>query len=520
MLKRFYFWVVLGLMAAIGSVTAIHWNALEGIRQRTAKVLPLYQRLKSLENLSLNLESYRRMSSNFRNLSPAEILEIKESLVKKFDDGIAQLDRLDPVASDHPMHAQLKKQLTDLLESIAEVEPTLFSRDAYVKPQIQSLHEDLTKTLGTLIKNTDTQVSTLHLDRTAPEESRSLALIIAVELVILALSLLLILKSYMAYQKPLKMLHQYAGLLKDGKPVNESNWHFKGLYDDIHSVLSKLSSEVDTLVKNRHRFILDIVDDLRAPLEMLGEGKLLLTADGSVTSSEQSFQSQDKVRRGLALFSGSLEDLNDIVGINQLQSRLSESTVDLSELLADVSQVLFGPEAQKRMVVSVPPIPVWVNLDVRRFERALFHMISKVSSTVSPQSPIYISVTHGKGGFRGIELVVQGSENEATGVPPQTGPEQDLLKHWISENGLSMRLVHKMIRSHGGSISAAGMVGSSVRIMIRIPHERVSTNGLIAPPSQAQGQRTVAHNDAEEQVAAGLVFKTPTASDSNSAFGS
>ncbi len=490
MLKKVYFWIVIGLVLAIGSVTAIHWNALEGIRQRTAKVLPLYQRLKTLETLSLNLEKYRRTSSSFRNLSPAEILEVKDQLSKKFDDGIFQLDRLDPAAADQAMHAQLKKQLDGLFEAIAEVEPTLFSRDAYVKPGIQTLHDDLVKTLSSLIKNTDTHVSSLHLEGGAPEESRSLALLVTVQLVILGLSLLLILKNYITYQKPLKTLHQYASLLKDGKQVDEANWNFKGLYDDIHSVLSKLAVDVDTLVKNRHRFILDVVDDLKGPLEMLRDGKLLLAVEGQGVSADQKFQSLDAVRRGLAIFSGSMDDLNDIVGINQLQSRLVENTVDLSELLTDVSSALFGADFQKRLLVTVPPIPVWVTLDVGRFERALFHVISKVASTVPQSNPISISVSHGKGNFRGIELTVQGSENDPVGVPNQSGPDQDLLKHWISEHGLSMRLIHKMIKGHGGSITAAGIVGSSVKIVIRIPHERVSSNGLIAPPS-------------------GLVFKAP-----------
>ena len=185
MLKKFYFWVVLSLLVAIASATAIHWKAVEGIRQRTAKVLPLYDRQKVLEGLSLDLEKYRRMSSGFRNLTPVEILETKDHLVKKFDDAITELERLDPSAADHALQGQLKKQLNDLLEGVAEVEPTLFSRDAYVKPAIQTLHDDLVKTLNVLVKNTDGHVVALHLDRNAPQESRSLALLVVAQLVFL-----------------------------------------------------------------------------------------------------------------------------------------------------------------------------------------------------------------------------------------------------------------------------------------------------------------------------------------------
>ena len=408
----------------------------------------------------------------------------------------------------------MKRKLTDLLESITEVEPTLFSRDAYVKPQIQALQDDLLKTLSALVSNADRQVSGLHLDGKAPEESRSLAVLIAVQLVILALSFLLILQNYVSFQKPLKSLHQYAHLLKEGKPVDEAKWNFKGLFDDIHAVLSKLSVDVDTLVKNRHRFMLDLVEDLKGPLEMLSEGKLLLEDDGAHGSSEQKLNTLDTVRRGVAICSGSLEDLHDIVGINQLQSRLVETTVDLSELLTDVSRVLFGSEAQRRMVISVPPIPVWVTLDVRRFERGLFQMISKVASTLRPDAPVLVAVSYGKGSFRGVELVVQGAEDESLGVPAQTGPEQELTKHWMSESGLSMRLVQKMIKSHGGSVTAAGIAGSSVRMVVRIPYERVSATGLIAPPSgevvlQRSGQAGMLDSTESQVSVSGLVFKAP-----------
>ncbi len=100
---------------------------------------------------------------------------------------------------------------------------------------------------------------------------------------------------------------------------------------------------------------------------------------------------------------------------------------------------------------------------------------------------------------------MQGAEVEAIGVPAQSGPEQDLLKHWISDNGLSMRLVHKMIKSHGGTINAAGIAGSSVKVVIRLPYERVSSTGLIAPPDQISGSDFSTGSSSSS----GLVFKAP-----------
>jgi signal transduction histidine kinase len=462
----------------------IHWKTVETVHQSTAKISPLYQRLKTLDQLSLSLERYRRVSTGFRNLSPGEILEAKDHLSKKFDDGLGKLEQLDLSAEDRNLQGQLKNQLNTLLEAIAEVEPTLYSKDAYVKPNVQQLHDQLLQSVSLLVKSTDHHVSGLRLDGSAATESRSVLLLIAVGLVILGLMALLILKNYISYQKPLNSLHLYASGLREGKNHQHDLTQFKGVFGDIHSVLAKLSNDVETLVKNRHRFILDIVDDLQGPLQMLQVGKLLLSPEGEAMSGEDRFKSLDSARRGLAIFAGSLEDLSDIVEINQMDSRLSESTVDLSELLSDVARVLFGSEYPKKMSISVPPIPVWVNLDVRRFERVLLHVISKVMGTLSSDRRVAVSVTQGKGNFRGIEVVVHGSELENQDLPVQRGPEQDILKHWISEHGLCMRLVQKIIKVHGGTITAAGIVGSHVQVLIKIPHERVSATGLIAPPTE------------------------------------
>jgi hypothetical protein len=76
-LKKFSFWIVLILIASIGSVVFIHWKSLQGLQQRTARVHPLYQRQKILDSLTLRLERYRRMSASFRKFSSEELAEVK-----------------------------------------------------------------------------------------------------------------------------------------------------------------------------------------------------------------------------------------------------------------------------------------------------------------------------------------------------------------------------------------------------------------------------------------------------------
>jgi K+-sensing histidine kinase KdpD len=263
------------------------------------------------------------------------------------------------------------------------------------------------------------------------------------------------------------------------------------MYADIQATMNELASNLETHMRDRHKFLLDIVADLKAPLQLLQSGKYILEdTSPSQKSEQQQLQAAEEVRRGLAIFSGSLEDLSDIVDINRLDARLEERTVDLSELLSDVSRTLMGFEFGKRVSVSVPPIPVWVNLDVRRVERVLVHVISKImGATAEEKNNLSISVSEStQGGFRGVEIVIQDSDRTRNGRPIIGGPEQDILNHWISENGISMTLAHKIIRAHGGMMTASGVAGMSVRVTIRFPQERVVSRGLISPPTQAVGQ--------------------------------
>lgn len=478
-------------MGSIASMAFIHWKTLQGLQQRTAWVQPLYQRQKVLDSLSLSLERYRRLSTSFRKLAPDEVADIKEKLRNAFNTGVAKLDQLDPTPEEKLGEHQLNDQLAELLSVSAKLEPMLFTKDAYLKPEVQDLHETILKSLIHLQKSTDARALSMGQD-TSRSESQSMMLLLAVGLVIFILVLSLILRTHFTYVGPLKKLHDYAKSLKGGRSVPENPPDFSGMFGEIQSALNQLALGVETHMRDRHKFIHDFVADLKTPLTLLQSsqhllGKMTEEAQGGTSEVDYQLQLQaaESVRRGLMIFSGCLDDLNDIVDINRLESKLNESTVDLSELLTDVSRMMMGPEFGRRISVTVPPIPVWTLIDAGRFERALYHVLSKVMETLPPSGGLTISVAQSsQGSFRGVEVMIQDSERAKSGRSPMGGPEQDIVKHWISDNSLSMALVHKIIKAQGGSITAAGVAGTSVSVVIRFPLERVMSGGLISPPAE------------------------------------
>lgn len=505
MIKKFSFWIVVVLMLSIGSVVGIHWKSLQGIHQRVAWVQPLYQRQKIVSHLSLSLERYRQMSSIFRKLAPEDMAKTKEKLRSAFLDGVAQLDQLSPTSEERSSEHSLNDELNEFFSVIAHVEPMLYNKDAYIKSDVVELHEKIRATLASLEKSNDARIVALHLD-SSHFEPQSVMLLLVVGGVIFLLMLSLILKNHLAYVKPLKKLHEYASQLKAGDSVPQHPPHFTGMYGEIQSALSQLALSVETHMRDRHKFILDIVADLKGPLTLLQAGKYLIEGTGKAMDEDQQHQAAESVRRGLAIFSGSLDDLNDIVDINRLESRLEERTIDLSEMMSDVSRTLMGPDLNKRIDISVPPIPLWISVDVRRFERALVHVLSKVVATMPGEGSLSVSISQSiQSGFRGVEIMIQDSDRLRSGRVASGGPEQDILRHWISENGLSMALVHKIIKAHGGSITAAGVAGTSVTVVIRLPQERVVSRGLISPPT------------ANEVGMRGLVVKSEAMTNQNTA---
>lgn len=76
--------------------------------------------------------------------------------------------------------------------------------------------------------------------------------------------------------------------------------------------------------------------------------------------------------------------------------------------------------------------------------------------------------------FKGVEIMIEEADRFRSGRAGATGPEQDLLKHWITANGYGMRLTEKIVKAHGGRITASGVAGTGVLFIVRIPQYRIA----------------------------------------------
>jgi len=484
-MKRFSLLILLAVTFALGAMVFLHRQSIQQHDRLRAHVEELQQRQGPLRDMSVNLEKYRRMSAHFRKMTPSEMDQAKDSLRQAITAGMSQFEKLDPTAEETSSLENIRHTLSSMIEFAVKFERTAYNKDAYQKAEMVAMHDRIGKTLSELDKSTQDRIEEIET-QSRDAQDHATPVLVGLSILVLALFVFNFASEYWIYERPLRRMHAYATALRSGALDLQRMATLKGRFGDIQSALSQLTQMVQGHARERHKFILDVVSDLRSPLVMLTEGKHLLGRAGESLDEAEELRTVDSVKRGLAMLSGSLDDMEDIVEYARLDSRLDENLCDLSELINDVARTLnAGPGLEKQISTSVPPMPIWVRIDSRRFERVIMQLITKVASTLHQGTSIHVSVDQPtQGAFRGVEILIQDSERARDqGMRVSgSGPDIDVLKHWISEKGLGMTLAHRVIKSQGGSLTASGMPGTSVQISLRLPQERLAQVGLIAAP--------------------------------------
>lgn len=490
-MKNFVTYLVLILVLSIGAMVGLHGWEVRTLQAEGGRIEALAQRQAIASSLVLDLERYRRTAKDFRKLTDAEIEKTKTRLTDAVSGGVAKLEHLNPTAEEHRIESALDGKLADFMELSAKLEPTLFLRDAFIKEPARSLHESIVADLVQLEKSAAAHVAAAQaeLQRPVPGTSRW---ILMAAFVALGMTALLLLRTYLTFTRPIARLrgraeslsrgphsHAAGSMASGATPSGQeppSSRPLKGAYGEIEEILRDLSLTVDSLRKERHQFVTAIAQDLRSPLVALQAGASLL-AENSVHALETDRRAAaEVVGRSLFRLSSSLDDLNDIVEIERSDIRLDEKIVDIRGIVAETSRRLTGAGASHEVKLSLPAMPVWAMVDPSRFERVLVHLLAKTMSFMPQGGRIDVSMARpSRGSFRGLEIVIQDAERLAHGRGAATGPEQELLRHWVAENGFGMALVSKVVRAHGGTVTASGVAGTGVLFALRLPQERLGT---------------------------------------------
>jgi signal transduction histidine kinase len=487
-LKNLATYLVLALVLSIGAMVGLHGLEVRNLQAEGAQIETYAQRQAIASGLVLDLERYRRSAKDFRKLTDAEIDKVKDRLTNSVATGVAKLEKLEPTAEEHKLGSGVPRKLSEFMELSAKLEPTLFLKDAFIKEPARDLHESIVADLVQLQKSAASNVEKARADLVKPVPGQSRWILISAAIA-LAMTALLLLRAFLAYVRPIAQLraraeslsrgpHNHTPVATDGGPDRP----LTGAYGEIERILRDLSSTVDSLRKERHQFVTAIAQDLRTPLVALQAGASLLAEPTARSTDSDRRAASEVVGRSLFRLSSSLEDLNDIVEIERSDIRLDEKIVDIRGIVAETARRLTGPGASHEVRLGLPSVPVWAMIDPARFERVLVHLMAKAMSFMPQGGRIDVSMARpSRGSFRGLEIVIQDAERLAHGRGAATGPEQELLRHWVAENGFGMALVSKVVRAHGGSVTASGVAGTGVLFNLRLPQERLGTGQVTSP---------------------------------------
>ncbi|MBC7691007.1 MAG: HAMP domain-containing histidine kinase [Methylotenera sp.] len=501
-MKKFITWIVLSLVFSICVMVGIHWFSNQETQKKIVHMNSLSQRQKVAGDLILELERYRRLNGAFKKMSDRDIATAKTHLKTQLGDGISQLERLDTTEEETVIGRKVLDQTAELLLMSAKLEPTLFTKDVYQKEPIRTIHDHILASLTQLRENAASRAALIQ-PQTRKSAAQSLqGLLIIAALAVLFVGLMLIRQYYVSF-RPTRKLREYLGEIRNGKGIGQKRPKLSGVYAEIEETLFQLCSTVDAQRRDRQQFLTAVSSDLRSPIMSLQAASNFLVGSndspsgngmGSGTGEARRIQAANTVKRSLYRLNKTLEDLTDIIDVDRPEIRLEETIVDMTETLERVGGLLSGVDSLHPISVAVPDSPIWALVDAKRVERVMITLISKLMVHRPQGGRIDVSIhkasATGASAFRGVEIHIQdgGTLNSSMNshfegregsradsrMKSTAGPEQDVLKHWIRENGFGMTLAQKIMKAHGGYINAAGLTGTSVHFIVRLPEDRIS----------------------------------------------
>jgi K+-sensing histidine kinase KdpD len=480
-LKKANLWIVAALAGTVTAMVAVHWNGMRVVQGKVGLLDALSERLEIASQQMISLERYRRQSKDFRNLTPQEHTAVKSKLSSDLNTAVSKLEKLSPTDEERALGAKAIDQVAQFMVLTAKLEPWLFTKDVFQKPEAVDLFEALGTTVQKMKKSAVARAEGVR-KQAAQAQPTALKLQGLGALLVVGLVALLLFRNHFAFARPINALRRRALELREGKLTPDHNHALGGIHGEVDAVMSELAQVVDKQRKERAQFITAVASDLRAPLVSLQAGAHLLASVGDQLEETQRQQASQSVRRAVFRLSRSLDDLTDIVDLERTDIRLDEKIVDLRDLVHGVSKML---GSNHEITPSTPPVPIWTLVDPQHFERVIVNVLSKMMQYLPQGGRIDVSMVRpAEGKFRGVEILIQDGQRLHSARGISSGPEQDVLRHWVSENGFGMALAQKIMKAHGGSITASGVVGSSVLFTIRVPQERVAS-GLVSQPSQA-----------------------------------
>lgn len=232
----------------------------------------------------------------------------------------------------------------------------------------------------------------------------------------------------------------------------------------------RLDAAENTIERTR-TFLRTLGHELRNPLAPLQSAVAILQRTNTDPRGERAVQI---MQAQLGSLKRMADDLVDVTRLDVGKVEMDLQTTDLCQLLRQAC-LAFDPQARGKGLdfqTIVPNSPLYVKLDVQRFQQVILNLLSNALKYTPEGGRIWLKATQEAG-----EVVVRVEDN-GIGIKPETLPR--LFELFSRETtaqaaapeglGIGLAVVKQVVELHGGNVEARSSgAGKGAEFTVRLP---------------------------------------------------
>jgi PAS domain S-box-containing protein len=247
---------------------------------------------------------------------------------------------------------------------------------------------------------------------------------------------------------------------------------------------ARLYADLKTADRQKNEWIAMLAHELRNPLAPIRNALHLMSMPGA--TAEALAQVRDMTERQVDQLVRLVDDLLDVSRIMRSRIDLRKETVDLASVLAsgaETAQPLIDAQGQ-RLVVSVPPEPLWLEGDPTRLAQVVSNLLTNAAKFSPHSGRIWLTAER-----LGAEAVVR-VRDEGSGISPELLPRifelftqgDRTLERSRGGLGIGLTVVRRLVELHGGAVTAhSAGPGLGSEFVVRL-------SGLLSGPAAPVGE--------------------------------
>jgi signal transduction histidine kinase len=241
-----------------------------------------------------------------------------------------------------------------------------------------------------------------------------------------------------------------------------------------HDELGRLGDSFNHMLESlrvseavRHTMTADIAHELRTPVTII-QGTLEAILDGIYEPSEEFIAPiyDETLHLGRLI-----DDLRDLALAEAGELRLEKDSVDIIELIQQVSETVFlSREDAPNLHLDMPNVLPRIQLDRKRFRQVIANLLSNAIRHTPKEGDVYIRARRVNG-----EVKMSVSDT-GPGIKPED--LQHLFERFYrgdpargrsAGSGLGLAIVKQWVEAHGGTIEVENRKSGGARFVVHIP---------------------------------------------------